>query len=77
MCYWDETLYECICPTPPMAGAQLRAVAEKHMIVPDANFCAGAGLYIRPDSQGTLAVYSTEHQGDFEDWQLESEERPG
>ncbi len=72
-CYFETNdEYECICPTSPMAATNMKALAEKHMKAPDANFCAGAGLYVRPDTQGTLAVYSTEHQGDFEDGELES-----
>ena len=54
-----------------MAATKMKALAETHMKAPDANFCAGAGLYVRPDTQGTLAVYSTEHQGDFESSELE------
>lgn len=48
-------------------GVSLKGVDEKHMIAPDCNFCAGAGMYVQHNSKyGTLAVYCSEHQGDYE-----------
>lgn len=53
-------------------GVSVKGVAEKHMTAPDCNFCAGASLYIQHDSKfGSLAVYCSEHQGNYQSGTLE------
>lgn len=56
----------------PPSGVKMRLAAIKHVTASECNLCAGGGVYAQPGSRdGRLALYCSEHQGDYESGSLE------